>query len=196
MRQLRNGLALVVCGIVVAALAAIVGTAWLATARNDSLREQRQLQTCRNLIAEIQRLETEPAVIRRQVIAHTELAQRIERAAADAGINTAEQLIRIDPRPRTKQFGDLGDPSARHIENATDVVFDRISLAQLVTFVFEVQGEDASRLHLSQLRLQAPHDDPLGEQWMAELTLMYLVLEPAEGTEAVARAATSGSESS
>ena len=201
MKRLRSALALITCGIVLAGAAAIIAGLHLATARNDAIHADRQLRSCRGLIGEIARLESEPTAIRRQVIARTDLAQRIERAAAAAGINTAEQLIRIDPRPRPRlqqRSAEAGDSmAAEYLEESTDIVLDRVALPQLVRFLFEVRGDHTDRLHLSRLRLQTPHDDLLGEQWMAELTLTYIVLalpDGPEGPESGASEATSESE--
>ena len=159
-------------------LAMAVVTAWshgkLQESRDAAAATSRDLSDCRRLAADIRRLRQQPAVASGRELQVAELAQRIERAAVDAGVSP-QAIVRIAPESARR----LSETPYR--ERPTRVDLRGVSLRQLVGFLHRLSaaGPDLQARHL---RVSAPRTSGASALWNVELTLSQLIYTPMTGS--------------
>jgi len=170
MRQ-RMVMLLAVLGALLAGLA-LWSYGYLGSRRAMAAAARDDLAACRRLAAEIARLRRGPTLACDSERIASEVNSLVETAAREAGL-PARSLVRIMPAPAQR----LGDTVYR--EKPTQVILKRARLKQIVRLLWKLEHGDAS-LGVKSLALRAaqPQDD--ADLWNADVTLTYLVYEPAK----------------
>ena len=176
MKHLTRTISMLLIGLLISLTLTCVLAFKLSGNRAELVYLAKLLADCREIVSEIKEYSAQSVSSSPREYKHSELAQKIEQAATMAGINPVDQLSRISPRQARRVEG------GPYLEKATDLSLLRITLGQLVGFFYQLQ-ENAEHLQLTQLRLQAPHDEVLGDRWHVEATLRYLVYDPLEETD-------------
>jgi hypothetical protein len=144
------------------------------TARLDSAAEN--LNNCKKLAAEITQTRLAPVRARLATWSQDDLGTVVEKAAADAQLER-DRILRIDPQPE-KRLG-----KTDYLEQATEVELLRVTLRQLVDFIYNVTSSD-DQLEVTTLRLRTPHEatgEATPEQWLADVVLTQRIYAPASG---------------
>ena len=141
--------------------------------RASARRAAADLAECEALVARITALRDKPAVASAEALDVRALGQRIEAASQEA--NLAESALQgVSPQTARR----LKD--SPYLRKPTTIVLNRVSLPQLTTFLYRLTR--GSNLRVRSLRLSAPRGDVDSGAWNAEVTLTYLIYEPAERT--------------
>lgn len=159
-----------VLALVLLALLASWGYYSMASQRGSAQRSMQELTDCIDLVAKIKAIDQEPKRAQSGVLAHTDLTQRIERAAGSSGIGS-DRLDRIDaaaPRRLAK---------LPYEERPTSVVLKDVTLSQLVEFLHRL-GNQAGGLWIKDIALHAPRGEEVGDHWVADVTISYLIYTP------------------
>ncbi len=162
-------------------LAVGLGAAWVYQ-RMDRQRElahrlAEELAASQTIAARLVALRDQPDRVGAASLKLTELTQRIEHYAAAASIDPATQLLDINPQPPRR----LGD--SPYQQQDTRVEVQTATLPTLMGFLHGLT-HDAPGLRLTDLRLKAPRDQPVGDLWDAEFTLSHLIYAPPPPPEA------------
>ncbi len=163
---------LVLWGILMTLLVCADLWAWgmLASSRSSAQRAQSDSLRCRQLAGQIMQRRSRPNVAAMEELASSELASRVERAAATAQVPAAG-IVRISPEP-TRRLGD-----SPYLESPTQLQLRQVTLKQLTVLLQELL-KDSSALELRSLRLSAPREQETGPQWNVEAMICHLVYSP------------------
>lgn len=167
--------------VLVTLLAVLLGgiAAWsssyLAGERDRALEAEKNLQQAQQMVQQIQQLNKQPAVVREREQLQTETIALVESAARLAGISVSNYA---HEKPRR-----VGDTAYK--EASIQIMLRKVTMRQLVQMVHRLMASTA--LQARSVRLSAPRQDQVGDQWNVDLVLSYLIYEPLTGSEVGAR---------
>ena len=138
--------------------------------RQSALAATADLQVCRDLAADIRRLQERPTLADDRANPMEQLTGRIQTAVEQAGV-TLDQIIRIHHQPPRR----VRDTA--YEERPTEVMLRRLTLRQAVGFLCGMTEQDPS-LRVKAIRLTPPRDREDTEHWTLDATLAYLVYAP------------------
>jgi hypothetical protein len=168
-------------GAVIAA-AVLLGGLWAANYLIDAKAEAQQaasdLDACRAIANRIGTLKASGASVAGGGLDQAVLQRRGEEALQSIGL-PANHLVQVAPDlPRT-----VGQTAYKEVP--TNLILRDMTLRQVVGFLLAITG-DGSPLQTRALRFSGAHDAGGGDvQWTAELTLAYLVYQPATVTNLI-----------
>lgn len=142
----------------------------MASHRSTAHRSAQELTDCVELVAQIKAIDQQPKRAQSDVLAHTDLTQRIEQAADLSGID-AVNLTRIASSP-PRRLAKLP-----YEERPTSIALGDVTLPQLVEFMHRL-GDQAEGLWIKNISLHAPRGEEVGDRWMADTTISYLIYIP------------------
>lgn len=170
---MRSGSKLLQLSGTVLILLALV-TSWsyyrMTSQRRAAQRSAQELSDCLELASEINAIEHQPRRAHSGILAHTDLTRQIERAAGSAGIGS-DALTRIDASP-PRRLAKLP-----YEERPTRITVEEVSLTQLVTALHRLSNQSEG-LWVKDIHLRAPRGEEVGDRWMVETTLSYLIYTP------------------
>jgi type II secretory pathway component PulM len=143
---------------------------WMFERQADAKAAAQDLADCRALAASIEMLRTGPTVASEQDMGVQELGQRIEAASRIAQFH-GKALQGVFPQQARR----AGDSPYRL--KPTALILRGVPLEQLATFLHHLSSD--SGLRVQDLRLRSPRGDETGHAWDAEVTLTYLIYDPA-----------------
>lgn len=161
-----------VSSIVLILLAVLAGWSYytMASQRSSTHRSAKELEDCIELAAQIQAIDNEPKRAQTGELAHTDLTQRIEIAAGSSGIDKAS-LNRISSSP-PRRLAKLP-----YEERPTSIALGSVTLPQMVDFLHRL-GDQAEGLWIKDITLHAPRGEEVGDRWVADATISYLIYIP------------------
>lgn len=159
-------------------LVAAAAALWLGFQRYDRGRSsydiaRSELETAQSLAKQISILRSKPDRAATKSHSSQSLAERIEKAAEEAGV-AQERLARIEPQ-QPRHAGD-----SDYLEHVTVVQLDGVTLAQMSAALQKLRDVAVGQepLSVSNLRISVPYQDGEAagaEVWNVELTLTYYV---------------------
>lgn len=174
----RMRLWLTLLGVLLVA-AALWSHGQLARQRAAAVEALAQAAECQDMAARIERAGQRPTLSGDPERLAAEVVGRVEQAARQASI-PAGSLLRISPEPPRR----VGESAYK--ERPTLVLLREVSRRQLVQFLHGLEA-DQSGLRTQAIRLAAPREDDARDLWHADVTLTYLIYEPAPAGNAGAR---------
>lgn len=153
-------------------LTVLVGWSYytMTSQRRSTHRSAQELQDCIELVSQINVIDNEPKRAQTGELAHTDLTQRIEKAAGLSGIKSTD-LTRIAAAP-PRRLAKLP-----YEERPTSIALGSVTLPQLVEFLHRL-GNQADSLWIKDIALRAPRDKEVGDRWVADATISYLIYIP------------------
>jgi hypothetical protein len=139
----------------------------MAEARDSAFKAAEALTQSKQLADAIQ---AQPAKAVDSNTEELELGRRSEQAATEAGI-PLENLLRNAPE-KARQVGDS------YQETLTLIRLRDVTLPQFGTFVHRLADAE-SGLQVRSLTLKAPHGEESTDRWTADVTIAYVVYNPA-----------------
>mgnify|MGYP003636730714 CR=1 FL=1 len=158
--------------IVLILLAILAGWGYytMVSHRSATHRSAQELIDCVELVAQIQAIDNEPKRAQSGELAHTDLTQRIEKAADSSGIDKGN-LNRISSAP-PRRLAKLP-----YEERPTSIALGSVTLPQLVQFLHQL-SDQAEGLWIKDITLRAPRGEEVGDRWTADATISYLIYIP------------------
>lgn len=158
---------------------AVISYTQLAKATSHADRARAQRDTVEQALREIDTMRGKPELASIDSERSAQLSRHIETIAGQAGIAHI-QIERVQHQPPRRING------GPYLRQPTQVLLRQVTLPQLLALLHDLD-QTGQTLQLDDLRLIAPHDQLVGDQWRAEFTVSYLVYEPLERREHDAR---------
>ncbi len=155
----------------------LLAAAWsygrYAAARTAAAEGRRGLIRCRGLVRRIDDLRRRPDLAGVRAMQMSELAGKVERAAAAA---------RLPPDAVTRIWPDQPRRGGQSVykERPTQIALKNVALQQLVVFLHTLTAETPG-LWVKDLRMTAPRGQESGETWDVQAVVSYLVYDPPKG---------------
>jgi acetolactate synthase small subunit len=147
---------------------------YLAHERHSALEARQDLQRGRQMVQQIQELSKQPAVVREREQLQTETIALVESAARLSGLS--DRSVRQYAHEKAARVGDTPYKEAN-----TRVTLRNVTMHQLVRMIHKLM--ETTALQARSVRLSAPRQDEVGDQWNVDLVLSYLIYEPATAGE-------------
>lgn len=124
------------------------------------------------LTRQIRSLRDQPTLADDHAMQKEDMTRRIANAAAVASLDE-KRLIAIEHQTARR----LG--RSAYLEEPTRMTLKDVTLRQVLT-TLDALTKDDSRLRVSRLRLTAPRQDTNAESWIVDVTVTYLIYDPAQ----------------
>lgn len=144
---------------------------WMMQQRQQAQDAAADLAECQMLVRRIEALREAPTVASAEAMGVQEFGEHIEAASRLANFDPSA-LRGVFPQAAQR----VGD--SPYLRKPTAITLRHVPLHDLVTFLYHISGDTG--LMVRDLRLRTPHAEAPEDVWDAEVTLTYLIYEPAE----------------